>query len=610
MRLRICQWLALSLLSLWVCGCGSGDDDFLLGGSDGVLPVAVNDAFPALGNTPLTVTVNQGVLVNDTGGGIVTNFNQTSANGGTIAMSFDGSFQYTPAFGFLGNDTFAYTVSNFAGSSNATVTISITTRALYVNNTAPAGGNGAFATPFNTLAAAAAASVANDTIFIFRGDGTSNNMTGTITLKNGQKLIGEAVGLDLSGVNPQTVVSPGLRPAITGPVVLADDNVVRGLALDGSATQSIRGTTINNASLTHNEFRNYGGPAVQLQDSTGTLTMSNNTVEPVANQDGIVLTANNANSTVVISNNAFPDDAAIAPNDCVDIDTTGTSQTNLTFSNNTVTSPDGTAGWSDGITVVFNGGSGTFTASGNQIAGVRSDGIQFHSEGNAQVSVNWSGNTLSDLGDNPFELVCEDTSTMTGSLTGNTVTDPNDRLDNGLDLISADTGNANLTVSQNNFTGAEDGYQVISVDNSQCQVSFTANSSTSPEEDGFFIDSRDSSSLTAILSQNTVTGAGQEAYQGVGQDMSTFKAALRQNTFPGQTSDDIVALSADTAMVCYDITGNSCDQLVLAHNGGTLDVERFDALRGGPLETVNTITAGVAQVIGTPTAQNAGFCGL
>lgn len=275
-----------------------------------------------------------------------------------------------------------------------------------------------------------------------------------------------------------------------------------------------------------------------------------------------------------------------------------------------MTSPAGATGWSDSITVEFNGGTGSFTASGNQLAGTRSDGIQLLTEGNAQVSVNWSGNTLSDHGENPFEIVSEDTSVITGSLSGNIVTDPTDRLDNCFDLVTEDTSNTNITISQNNFSGGEDGYQVISIDNSQCAVTFNSNSSNGPEEDGFYIDGRHDSMLTVILFKNTVSGAGEQAYEGVGQNASTFKAALRENIFNGQTGNDIEIVSVNTATVCYDLTGNDCDQMLLNHIAGTLNVERFDAGTGGPLEIANTITAGLPQVIGTPTAQMIGFCGL
>lgn len=119
------------MLSLCVWGCGDCDDPFLLQNSSAAAPTAVNDQFAALGNTPLTVNAAQGVLANDThNGGVVISFDATSANGGTVAVNLNGSFQYVPAVGFLGNDTFNYTVSNLGGSSTATVTIAITTRAI------------------------------------------------------------------------------------------------------------------------------------------------------------------------------------------------------------------------------------------------------------------------------------------------------------------------------------------------------------------------------------------------------------------------------------------------------------------------------------------------
>ncbi|MFI1770108.1 Ig-like domain-containing protein, partial [Thalassobellus citreus] len=77
----------------------------------------------------LVTTVN--VLTNDTviDGATITSFESSSANGGTVTSNNDGTFDYTPATGFVGTDTFDYTICDddtpTASCSTATVTVTV-----------------------------------------------------------------------------------------------------------------------------------------------------------------------------------------------------------------------------------------------------------------------------------------------------------------------------------------------------------------------------------------------------------------------------------------------------------------------------------------------------
>ncbi len=88
-------------------------------------PIANDDAYTTLINTPLTVSAGAGVLTNDIGAGISeTSF--TAAGAGTAVVQSDGSFTYSPASGDTGVDTFTYTITDaFNRTSTATVTISV-----------------------------------------------------------------------------------------------------------------------------------------------------------------------------------------------------------------------------------------------------------------------------------------------------------------------------------------------------------------------------------------------------------------------------------------------------------------------------------------------------
>ncbi|MBE7649005.1 Ig-like domain-containing protein, partial [Tenacibaculum finnmarkense] len=91
-------------------------------------PIAENDTASTLKDTPIT-TVN--VLDNDTvlDNATITSFDATSIKGGTVVTNGDGTFYYTPALGFIGEDTFTYTLCDddtpTSSCSTATVTINV-----------------------------------------------------------------------------------------------------------------------------------------------------------------------------------------------------------------------------------------------------------------------------------------------------------------------------------------------------------------------------------------------------------------------------------------------------------------------------------------------------
>ncbi|MCG8732362.1 hypothetical protein G1K60_13040, partial [Tenacibaculum finnmarkense] len=91
-------------------------------------PIAENDTASTLKDTPVTtgnVLENDSVLDNAT----ITSFDATSIKGGTVVSNGDGTFDYMPASGFVGEDTFTYTLCDadtpIPTCSTATVTVSV-----------------------------------------------------------------------------------------------------------------------------------------------------------------------------------------------------------------------------------------------------------------------------------------------------------------------------------------------------------------------------------------------------------------------------------------------------------------------------------------------------
>ena len=93
------------------------------------VPAATNDNGAGFSTNEDTGFTTASVLTNDNLGDTpttITAFDAISTNGATVAYNNDGTFTYTPAAGFNGNDTFTYTITDTDGeTSTATVTIAV-----------------------------------------------------------------------------------------------------------------------------------------------------------------------------------------------------------------------------------------------------------------------------------------------------------------------------------------------------------------------------------------------------------------------------------------------------------------------------------------------------
>ena len=133
-------------------------------------PIASPDSFNTPQDSPLSVPA-PGVLSNDTlNGATIASYGansgteQTSlgtatpsARGGSVVLNAAGGFNYNPAPGLAGTDTFKYVLTNSAGSSTTTVTIVIATP--------PVASPDSFnTTPGTPLSVPAPGVLANDTL--------------------------------------------------------------------------------------------------------------------------------------------------------------------------------------------------------------------------------------------------------------------------------------------------------------------------------------------------------------------------------------------------------------------------------------------------------------
>ncbi|MBI4751529.1 MAG: DUF11 domain-containing protein [Acidobacteria bacterium] len=282
----------------------------LVGGSVEVSPVAIDDTYAAVGNVRIQVPAGSGVLANDflgTPTATLTGGTFTSTNGGNVTLNTDGSFSYNPPAGFEGTDTFNYTVTNAVGSNTGSVSITVSGMIWFINNALGSAGDGRLTSPFNSLSAFAAINngtgsnpAANDNIFLFTGSGA---YSATLTLLNGQKLIGQGADATLASITGLTPPSfsdafpttNGTDPTLTSSgvtVTLAQNNRIQGLTLGNATTTDISGAGFGTLTLDDTTLNGTGGA----------LTLSNGTL--AATFDGISST-NAPTSGIAFSSNVI-----------------------------------------------------------------------------------------------------------------------------------------------------------------------------------------------------------------------------------------------------------------------------------------------------------------
>lgn len=216
---------------------------------------------------------------------LTTQSNQSSAQGGRYSTFADGSWSYSPpASATLANDSFAVEVCDQGvplprQCTSATVTLTLSGPAIwFVDASAPAGGDGTLARPFQSLAAAVSAAGVDGRVFV-----ASGSYNGGVTLANGQRLIGQgatAASFDvLFGIAVPAVSLPrpavgGTRPLLTtssgntAGIILGTGNTVRGIEIGNTSGASLSGNGFGSLTLAENRI---SGSGQALALTAGTL---------------------------------------------------------------------------------------------------------------------------------------------------------------------------------------------------------------------------------------------------------------------------------------------------------------------------------------------------
>jgi hypothetical protein len=228
----------------------------LVGGSIHASPVAFDHAYNWVGNTQLDTSARGLPSITSDAVAPTDSFtlNTTPASGpshGSVTISSNGHFVYTPNLGYTGDDTFTYTIKNTVDNtlmSTGMVTVHLPVCVWYLQ--AGASGDGRSNTPSgNPSTVSGLANQATDIFYVFSNAGTLN---GSFTLNDSQQLLGQGVNLVANGI---TLFMAGSTPTIgnTGgdAVTLGLGNTLSGFNVGTTSGTAVKGTSVGTLSISN-----------------------------------------------------------------------------------------------------------------------------------------------------------------------------------------------------------------------------------------------------------------------------------------------------------------------------------------------------------------------
>ncbi|HNS44531.1 MAG TPA: right-handed parallel beta-helix repeat-containing protein [Alphaproteobacteria bacterium] len=443
----------------------------------------------------------------------------------------------------------------------------------HVDNEAAGGGDGSAEHPYNTLSAAAAASNANEMIYVHAGDGTSTGQSNGITLnKTGQKLIGSgtsltlaSLGLKLLGVSSSTVILPKTTAPIVsnsggnGVTVSANDVQIGGITVESTTGHGIyisnaNNVKINNVSVNNigNGTTDYGIYALYTTAGPWTLDLSNDAIANSYNTGIYVRTQNAANLTATIENNTVRNAGSYG----IYARSEGTSTLDATIRNNTLQNNVSRGLYLNSIT----NSNLTATIEDNIITDNNSQGIYLQSQNFSTLNAMVQNNELMRNASYAAYGVSSNDSIMNADFIENTITDNNSY---GLYLNSQTNSIFTTNITDNLIDdNSSYGMYLYAQSASQMNPTITGNTITDNSNIGMYIYGVNSSVITSVISDNTIADSSSTGIYIYGNNSATMDSTLRNNLIDDNSSYGVYLRAATDSIMSgmmeeNTVTGNS-----------------------------------------------------
>lgn len=456
-----------------------------------------------------------------------------------------------------------------------------TQNVVHVDNTAGAGGDGSIETPFNTLAAAEGAAVANDLIYVHRGDGTTTGQDVGITLDDqGQILAGAGADLLFSSgkfttannqdiTNNIIVATQTTAPVITngagnGVDVIADNVLVTGINVDGASVYGILGTNSSDIAVNNTAIINNTNAGIRIESDAGNISQIN-IADNIVNNNG----ANGIYARALNGGN-------------IDLINIRNNTTNLNGQRGIFVYTSG--GDIDTINIIDN------TSEDNVQNGYTA---QADGAGNTISSINFTNNIADDNDENGFYVFADNDGDIgTVDFEGNVST--NNTLDGFLARVNGagSTLDTISVINNNSLNNGEDGFEVIS-DNGGIveQTTISANLAENNILNGYqFISINNNSLIQNILFEENISNLNtQDGVEVIAQLTGDIEQGVFQNNILSNNSQYGINIREISALSTFipDLGGG-----ILGSVGGnsifnnTLEEVRVD-LSGDELKAEN-----------------------
>jgi len=591
-------------------------------------PDAVDDGYTAVGNTVLTVAAGDGLLDNDTDG--TDALSVTGVNGGavgvpvtttngSVTVTADGAFEFTPDLGFTGAETFTYDVSDGKGGTDtATATITINEVVWFIDNSVAGGpGSGTQTDPFRSIAEFNAANAnggvddpeAGDTIFLREGTGTYSEDDG-LNLRDNQTVIGQGQDLVVDGITLETATNaPVIRVTDANEgIELASGNTIRGLDIEGTHTGGIGLGGLNVGTATISDVA-ISGQGIAVGINGGTLDATFDSIQADGCDFGIVL--QNTSGTFEVTGATTISDTATAGiginnNDgldvtfkTIDIDDGGRSGLEIlngigsftatsiaidgfnddalyvensggdTFNFGAVTiGQNNTTDLEDGVDLDSGNKDATFTFTSLNITTGDGEGLE---AANSNLNIGGTSNTIATTGDAAINISGVDLGTGATFASVSSTKSANE----GIDLNDVD---GSLTINGGSVSGAEEG---IDITGGTGAFSF---SGTVTNTDREAVDIQDRGAGAGDI---TISGKMSHS-DGDNPGIQILNNAGGTITFSG---NDITLNTSAGAANAIDLQNNS--GATINFTGGDLDIDTaagtgFNATGGGTVTVTGT----------------------
>jgi trimeric autotransporter adhesin len=470
-----------------------------------------------------------------------------------------------------------------------------------------AAGGGTFEAPAGNIAAVLPKARSGGLVYVQAG---SNPGMPGFTIPDGVSVVSnverESIPTQFGNV-PLPNSGSGIRPTITGPIILGNDTVLVGFEILNSSGHGIEGKNIRNVTIANNEIFDSKLNGIKLENVTGTVDIIDNLVDNIENNPGNDNPGNNDEPLPQAKVVQVANKESIEPQDGILV-TNSTGVTNLTIEGNEITNSS-----RSGVLVELLGNAqGSVTIADNGVYDNQLFGIVVAPEGKAKATIQITDNDTANNGATQgINILSRDTaqsevlidgnrlsrdsilvqssgsSRVLATVSNNLVTGDALSLTPGIIFSGEDNsvGVGNIRANQvSRFTAPfASGIQTSIANNAKATVTIADNRVTNNQR-GIVTNVDDNGKLNTTIAGNEVKGnlnegvmvTGAATFNKLGTGAPQIAAVLRNNEVTGNQPSELgfgdmaIASFSPNARICFQLTNNQIGILAIGDTSNPL----------------------------------------